>query len=167
MYPCITLAYPLSSKSWFDYICRAGVTFKYSETGPVGLLSNKPVLLVVTTGGLHRDTATDLALAHIRTVLNFIGLQDIQVAYAQGLVWARKPGEWSGRGPCQLRGFFACFGMSRVGKEDKAWQLSEMTRSDGKLSARLMRCLSLVSGLREPGTVTESRTLLCQVARLT
>lgn len=83
--PMYNFGVPTQLKSWFDYICRAGVTFKYSETGPVGLLSNKPVLLVVTTGGLHRDTATDLALAHIRTVLNFIGLQDIQVAYAQGL----------------------------------------------------------------------------------
>ncbi|MGL4207171.1 MAG: FMN-dependent NADH-azoreductase [Aeromonadaceae bacterium] len=83
--PMYNFGVPTQLKTWFDYICRAGVTFKYSETGPVGLLTNKPVLLVVTTGGLHRDTATDLALAHIRTVLNFVGLQDIQVAYAQGL----------------------------------------------------------------------------------
>ena len=83
--PMYNFGVPTQLKSWFDYICRAGVSFKYTETGPVGLLRNKPVLLVMTTGGLHRDTSTDLALAHVRTVLNFVGLNDIQVAYAQGL----------------------------------------------------------------------------------
>ena len=83
--PMYNFGVPTQLKTWFDYICRAGVTFKYTEQGPVGLLTNKPVLLVLTTGGVHRDAATDLALAHIRTVLNFLGLTDIHIAYAQGL----------------------------------------------------------------------------------
>lgn len=49
------------------------------------MLTNKPVLLVLATGGLHRDTATDLALLHVKTLLNFIGLHNIHIAYAQGL----------------------------------------------------------------------------------
>ena len=61
------------------------MTFRYTAEGPEGLLANKPVLLVVTAGGMHRNTATDLALNHVRTVLGFVGLADQHEAYAQGL----------------------------------------------------------------------------------
>lgn len=83
--PMYNFGIPTQLKTWLDYICRAGVTFRYTESGPVGLLANKPVLLVVTTGGIHRNTATDLAVSHIRTVLGFVGLSDQHEAYAQGL----------------------------------------------------------------------------------
>ncbi len=83
--PMYNFGIPTQLKSWFDYICRAGISFKYTEQGPVGLLADKPVLLVLATGGVHRDTATDLALQHVQTLLNFIGLHNIHIAYAQGL----------------------------------------------------------------------------------
>ncbi len=83
--PMYNFGIPTQLKSWLDYICRAGVTFRYTEQGPEGMLANKPVLLVTTTGGMHRNNATDLALAHVQTVLGFIGLADQHVAYAQGL----------------------------------------------------------------------------------
>ena len=83
--PMYNFGIPTQLKSWFDYICRVGISFKYTEQGPVGLLTDKPVLLVLATGGLHRDTATDLALLHVKTLLNFIGLHNIYIAYAQGL----------------------------------------------------------------------------------
>ena len=83
--PMYNFGIPTQLKSWFDYICRVGISFKYTEQGPGGLLTNKPVLLVLATGGLHRDTATDLALLHVKTLLNFIGLHNIHIAYAQGL----------------------------------------------------------------------------------
>ena len=83
--PMYNFGIPVQLKTWIDLICRAGITFSYTETGPQGLLTGKKVLIVTTTGGAHRNTATDLALAHIRTVLNFLGLTDIHIAYAQGL----------------------------------------------------------------------------------
>ena len=89
--PMYNFGIPTQLKSWLDYICRAGVTFRYTEQGPEGMLANKPVLLVTTTGGMHRNTATDLALAHVQTVLGFIGLADQHVAYAQGLGMGDEP----------------------------------------------------------------------------
>ncbi len=83
--PMYNFGIPTQLKTWLDYICRAGVTFRYTEQGPEGLLANKPVLLVTATGGMHRNTATDLALAHVKTVLGFVGLADQHVAYAEGL----------------------------------------------------------------------------------
>jgi FMN-dependent NADH-azoreductase len=83
--PMYNFGIPVQLKTWIDMVCRAGITFSYTETGPVGLLTGKKVLIVTTTGGAHRNTATDLALAHAQTVLSFIGLKDITVAYAEAL----------------------------------------------------------------------------------
>ena len=83
--PMYNFGIPVQLKTWFDMICRAGITFSYSETGPHGHLTGKKVLVVTTTGGAHRNTATDLALAHAQAVLSFIGLKDITVAYAEAL----------------------------------------------------------------------------------
>jgi FMN-dependent NADH-azoreductase len=84
--PMYNFGIPVQLKAWFDLICRAGVTFKYTETGPVGLVGeNKKVLVVTTTGGAHRNTPTDLALAHTLSVLSFIGLNNPTVAYGEAL----------------------------------------------------------------------------------
>lgn len=83
--PMYNFGIPVQLKSWFDLVCRAGVTFSYSETGPKGHITGKKVLVVTTTGGAHRNTATDLALAHAQAVLNFIGMTDTTVAYAESL----------------------------------------------------------------------------------
>ena len=83
--PMYNFGIPVQLKTWFDMICRAGITFSYSETGPQGHLTGKKVLVVTTTGGAHRNTATDLALAHAQAVLSFIGLKVITVAYAEAL----------------------------------------------------------------------------------
>jgi len=83
--PMYNFGVPVQLKKWFDLICRAGITFKYSETGPEGLLTGKKALLVATTGGVHRNTATDLGLLHTQTILGFVGLTDVNVAYAEGL----------------------------------------------------------------------------------
>lgn len=83
--PMYNFGVPVQLKTWIDLICRAGVTFSYTDTGPVGLLTGKKLLIVTTTGGAHRNTATDLALAHAQTVLGFIGLKDVTVAYAEAL----------------------------------------------------------------------------------
>ena len=83
--PMYNFGIPVQLKTWFDMICRAGITFSYSETGPQGHLTGKKVLVATTTGGAHRNTATDLALAHAQAVLSFIGLKDITVAYAEAL----------------------------------------------------------------------------------
>ena len=83
--PMYNFGIPVQLKTWFDMICRAGITFSYSETGPQGHLTGKKVLVVTTIGGAHRNTATDLALAHAQAVLSFIGLKDITVAYAEAL----------------------------------------------------------------------------------
>ena len=83
--PMYNFAVPAMLKSWTDHVARAGVTFKYTEQGAVGLLQNKKVYVVVSTGGLHTEGVTDFMRPYLRTILGFLGLTDISIIVADGL----------------------------------------------------------------------------------
>ncbi|MBJ7311658.1 FMN-dependent NADH-azoreductase [Rugamonas sp. CCM 8940] len=83
--PMYNFGITVQLKSWFDAIARAGVTFKYGPTGPIGLLTDKKVYVAVARGGLHRDGPSDTQLPHLKMFLSFIGLNDVQFVYAEGL----------------------------------------------------------------------------------
>ena len=75
-------------RAWFDYVLRAGETFKYSEAGPQGLLSGKRVIVVETRGGLYSEgpaQAIDFQEPYLRTLLGFIGLSDVTFVHAEKL----------------------------------------------------------------------------------
>ena len=77
--PIYNFGVPASLKSWFDQVARAGITFKYTETGPVGLLKGKRAVLVITSGGTEVDGPIDFATPWLRQALGFIGITDVQV----------------------------------------------------------------------------------------
>lgn len=83
--PMYNFAIPSQLKSWFDHIARAGVTFKYTEQGAVGLLSNKKVYIATARGGLHQDKGTDLDHLYLKTMLGFLGITDVEFIYAEGV----------------------------------------------------------------------------------
>jgi FMN-dependent NADH-azoreductase len=72
-------------KNWIDAIARAKVTFTYTDKGPVGLLTNKKVYVVLTRGGLYRNTPADTQVPYLKTLFNFLGMTDVQFVYAEGL----------------------------------------------------------------------------------
>lgn len=72
-------------KSWIDAIARAGVTFKYTETGPVGLVEGKTVYAACARGGLYRGTPNDSQTPYLKAVLGFLGMKDVHFVYAEGL----------------------------------------------------------------------------------
>ncbi len=82
--PMYNFGITVQLKSWFDAIARAGVTFKYGATGPVGLLTGKKVFVAVTRGGLHKDAPTDTQLPHLKAFLSFVGLTDAQFVFSEG-----------------------------------------------------------------------------------
>lgn len=82
--PMYNFGITVQLKSWFDAIARAGVTFKYGPTGPVGLLTGKKVFVAVTRGGLHKGGPSDTQLPHLRTFLSFVGLDDVQFVFSEG-----------------------------------------------------------------------------------
>jgi FMN-dependent NADH-azoreductase len=72
-------------KGWIDAIARAGVTFQYTETGPVGLVTGKTVYAACARGGLYRGSANDSQTPYLKSVLGFLGLTDVRFVYAEGL----------------------------------------------------------------------------------
>jgi len=83
--PLYNFGVPSTLKAYFDQLARAGVTFKYTETGPVGLLNDKPVYIIAARGGFHVGKDCDSQTGFLNTFLNFIGLKSVQYIYAEGL----------------------------------------------------------------------------------
>lgn len=83
--PMYNFGVPSTLKAYFDHVARANVTFKYTETGPVGLLSGKQVYVFATRGGAYAGTPLDSQTDYVRQFLGFIGMKDVEFVYAEGL----------------------------------------------------------------------------------
>lgn len=83
--PMYNFGVPAQLKAWIDAICRARVTFRYTEHGVEGLLKGKRVYLAMARGGVHRGTPSDQQTPYLKTVLGFLGITDVHFVYAEGL----------------------------------------------------------------------------------
>ena len=83
--PMYNFAVPSTFKAWVDRIARAGITFSYTEKGPVGLLENKKVIIVAARGGLYKGTIKYSQTQFLKDFFSFIGLNDVRFIYAEGL----------------------------------------------------------------------------------
>ncbi len=83
--PMYNFGIPSVLKTYFDHVARAGVTFRYTEKGPVGMLTGKKAYVFATRGGIHAGTPRDLQSAYVRDFLAFIGITDVEFVYAEGL----------------------------------------------------------------------------------
>ncbi len=83
--PMYNFTVPSTLKSWIDYVARAGITFRYTEAGSVGLLKDKKVYAVLTSGGYYKDTEKDSVTPFLKTIFNFFGLDDVEFIHAEGL----------------------------------------------------------------------------------
>jgi FMN-dependent NADH-azoreductase len=83
--PMYNFGIPSPLKAWIDRVARAGITFKYTETGPVGLVQGKQVYVLAARGGVYAGGELDVQSRYLKTVLGFIGMTDIEFVYAEGL----------------------------------------------------------------------------------
>lgn len=83
--PMYNFGVPVQFKAWIDAIARAGTTFRYTATGPEGLLTGKTVYVALARGGLYRDTPNDSQVPYLKAVLGFLGMTDVRFIYAEGL----------------------------------------------------------------------------------
>jgi FMN-dependent NADH-azoreductase len=83
--PMYNFGVPSQLKAWFDHVARAGVTFKYTDKGAVGLLTGKKAYVFAARGGLYQGTPRDTQTAYVRDFLAFLGITDVQFIYAEGL----------------------------------------------------------------------------------
>ncbi|MGP6087604.1 FMN-dependent NADH-azoreductase [Antarctobacter jejuensis] len=84
--PIYNFGVPSSLKAWVDMIARAGITFKYTETGPVGLLDGKRVIFTIASGGTEVDGPIDFATPWLRHVMGFVGITDVQMVRSDRLM---------------------------------------------------------------------------------
>ena len=71
-------------KAWFDHVLRAGRTFKYTEAGPVGLTPDRKVYVVTARGGRYVGSPLDFQAPHVRQLLGFIGITDVEFVNVEG-----------------------------------------------------------------------------------
>ncbi len=83
--PVYNFGVPASLKAWIDLVARAGITFRYTDKGPVGLLVGKKAIIVLVSGGTKSGSDIDFATPYIRHVLGFLGISNITVIAADAL----------------------------------------------------------------------------------
>lgn len=84
--PMYNFSVPTSLRAWFDFVLRAGETFRYSEAGPEGLLKGKKVIVLTSRGGLYSEgpaRAADFQEPYLRQLLGFIGLTEVTFIHAE------------------------------------------------------------------------------------
>ncbi|WP_428775029.1 FMN-dependent NADH-azoreductase [Vibrio sp.] len=89
--PMYNFMIPTQLKNWFDLIARAGVTFRYTENGPEGLLKPQKAIIVTTRGGMHKDSDRDAMSGYLSTILGFLGVSDVSYVYAEALAMGEEP----------------------------------------------------------------------------
>lgn len=77
--PIYNFSVPAVLKAWIDLVARAKLTFKYTESGPEGLLKNKKAILVMASGGVPIGSELDFASRYLKQVMNFIGISDVTI----------------------------------------------------------------------------------------
>jgi FMN-dependent NADH-azoreductase len=84
--PMINFSVSSTLKSWFDYIARAGRTFRYSGSGSQGLVTGKRVIIVSASGGIYsgEQAAFDFQIPWLRNMLGFLGMTDVEVIRVEG-----------------------------------------------------------------------------------
>ena len=83
--PMYNFGVPSQLKAWIDHIARAGETFRYTAGGPVGLLTGKKAYIFATRGGRYAGSAADTQTQYVRQLLEFVGIDDVEFVYAEGL----------------------------------------------------------------------------------
>lgn len=80
--PVYNFGVPAALKAWIDLVARAGVTFRYTDQGPEGLLKGKRVIVAMASGGTEAGSAIDFATPYLRFILGFLGITDVTVIAA-------------------------------------------------------------------------------------
>ena len=77
-----------SLKAWIDHITRAGITFGYGETGPVGMVEGKKVYIAMSSGAIFSEgpyKINDFVAPYLKAFLSFLGMTDLTIIRAEGL----------------------------------------------------------------------------------
>lgn len=79
-------------KNWLDQIARPGLSFRYTEAGPEGLLKGKRAIVVYSAAGTPLGSDLDHASGYLRHMLGFLGITDVEFVAADRLAMDREAG---------------------------------------------------------------------------
>jgi FMN-dependent NADH-azoreductase len=83
--PIYNFGIPATLKAWVDMICRIGMTFQYTENGPVGLLEGKRAIILVASGGTSVGSPIDFATPYLKQAMAFVGITDVTIIAADAM----------------------------------------------------------------------------------
>ena len=86
--PIYNFGPPASLKAWADLVARAGTTFRYTPTGPEGLLTGKRAYLAIASGGTPVGSDIDFMSRWLTFFLGFLGITDVEIVAADGIMGA-------------------------------------------------------------------------------
>ena len=92
----VNFGIPSGLKAYIDHVVRPGVTFRYGEKGPEGLLKGKKVYLVVARGGVYTQgpmQALNFQDTYLKAALAFIGVTDVEVIPVEGVAFGPEAAE--------------------------------------------------------------------------
>lgn len=88
--PMYNFGIPSTLKAWFDHVLRARITFRYTAAGSEGLVKGKRAIVIESRAGLYSEgpaAAMDGQEPHLRTLLGFIGIEDVTFVRAERLAF--------------------------------------------------------------------------------
>ena len=83
--PVYNFTMPSTLKAWADLVARAGTTFRYTESGPEGLVTGKKAYALIASGGTTIGSEIDFLTPWLRHFLKFIGITDLEIIAADGI----------------------------------------------------------------------------------
>lgn len=84
--PTYNFGIPAALKAWIDHIAQPGRTFRYTENGPVGLLSDTKVYVVNASGGVPAGSPADFVTPYLKHMFGFLGITDVEFITADQLM---------------------------------------------------------------------------------
>jgi FMN-dependent NADH-azoreductase len=84
--PIYNFGPPATLKAWADLVARAGTTFRYTETGPEGLLTGKKAYIAIASGGTPVGSDIDFMSRWLTFFLGFLGITDVEIVAADGIM---------------------------------------------------------------------------------
>lgn len=82
--PIYNFSVPASLKAWADLVARAGITFKYTPNGPVGLMADRTTYIITASGGLPMDSPMNFCTPWLTWFLEFLGIKTVHTIAAEG-----------------------------------------------------------------------------------
>ena len=83
--PMYNLGIPSTLKAWIDRVARAGKTFRYTATGPEGLVKDMQTYLLLARGGQYQGTSMDTQTGYLKSVLGLMGITEVETIFAENL----------------------------------------------------------------------------------